>query len=121
MDRLGGHVSVFLYMMRGEFNDHLSWPFRGEVRVQLLNQRRDEGHREIVILGLSDYSCPCTSRFIIGLRIFKRVVGCERGENGWGHSKFVGHKELSYNVTTNCQYLANDSLKFRISKIVVDT
>ena len=30
--------------MRGEFDDRLKWPFRGDITIQLLNQERDEGH-----------------------------------------------------------------------------
>ena len=29
----GTHLSVFVYLMRGEFDDQLKWPFRGSVTV----------------------------------------------------------------------------------------
>ena len=35
----GTHVSVSVFMMKGEFDSHLQWPFKGEVTVQLVNQR----------------------------------------------------------------------------------
>ena len=31
----GTHVSVFILVMRGEFDDHLKWPFNGNVTVKL--------------------------------------------------------------------------------------
>ena len=37
----GTHVSVFAYLMRGEFDDHLKWPFQGHVTVAMLNQLED--------------------------------------------------------------------------------
>jgi len=30
-DGKGTHVSVFAYLMRGDFDDHLKWPFQGRV------------------------------------------------------------------------------------------
>ena len=35
----GTHVSVGVYLMRGEFDDHLKWPFNGMVTVQLKRER----------------------------------------------------------------------------------
>ena len=34
----GTHVSVFAHLMRGEFDDNLKWPFRGDVTIAMLNQ-----------------------------------------------------------------------------------
>ena len=39
------HVSVIAFLMRGEFDDHLKWPFRGHVVIQLCNQLQDKYHR----------------------------------------------------------------------------
>ncbi len=41
---IGTHVSCFIYLMRGDFDNHLTWPFRGEFTVQLLNQRENSNH-----------------------------------------------------------------------------
>ena len=109
-DSKGTHVSVFLNMMRGEFDDHLSWPFRGEVRVQLLNQSRDGGHVEKALLQSSDFSYP-------GFTMNKRVVGREISARGRGYPQFIAHSKLDYNAATNCQYLMNNCLKFGIPKI----
>ena len=35
--RKNSHISVYLYMMRGEYDESLHWPFRGDITVQLLN------------------------------------------------------------------------------------
>ena len=99
------HVSVFCYLNRGEYDDQLKWPFRGDITIQLLNQSRDEGHWEET-LPYSDTSNDDTAG---------RVVGKERAK-GWGYGQFIAHTELN---TENKVYLKNDCLKFRISKIVV--
>ena len=36
----------YVCLMCGEYDDDLPWPFRGDVSIQLLNQRRDKGHEE---------------------------------------------------------------------------
>ena len=41
-DGEGSHISVFVHLMRGEFDDHLKWPFRGDITIQLLNQLEDK-------------------------------------------------------------------------------
>jgi len=43
-DGEGTHVSLFAYLMRGEFDDHLKWPFQGHVVIQLCNQLQDKYH-----------------------------------------------------------------------------
>ena len=40
----GTHVSVYGYLMRGEFDDHLKWPFQGDITVAMLNQLEDSNH-----------------------------------------------------------------------------
>ena len=42
----GTHVSLFVYMMKGEFDSHLKWPFKGEITVELVNQK--EGGENLV-------------------------------------------------------------------------
>ena len=100
------YVSVFVFLNRGEYDDQLKWPFRGDITIQLLNQSRDEGHREETV--------PFDDR--VGDDVAGRVVGEERATKGWGYDQFIAHIELK---TENKEYLKNDCLKFRISKIVV--
>ena len=37
----GMHISLFVYMLRGENDSELKWPFRGSVVLELLNQQAD--------------------------------------------------------------------------------
>ena len=99
------HVSVFCCLNRGEYDDQLKWPFRGDITIQLLNQIRDEGHWEI--------SFPFHDK--VPDDTAGRVVGKERA-SGRGYRQCIPHTELN---TENKQYLKNNCLKFRISTIAV--
>ena len=35
-------MSVFVSVMRGEYDDRLKWPFTGEVTIRLLNVKSDK-------------------------------------------------------------------------------
>ena len=95
------HVSVYFYLLRGEYDDQLKWPFRGAITMQLLNQSRDEGHWEKNVTF--DDTVPDN--------ITGRVVRKERATSGRGYFKFIAHTELN---TENKEYLKNDCLKFQI-------
>ena len=102
----GTHVSVFVYLMRGEYDDQLRWPFRGDVTIRLLNQRRDEGHWEKTLLFDDRINDESASRM-------KRQ---EKALRGWGRHQFIPHTVL---CTPDKEYLKHDSLKFRISEVAV--
>jgi TNF receptor-associated factor 4 len=95
------HVSVFAYLMKGENDDYLPWPFTGRVTVELLNQLEDKNHhyRSMKFTSDDDYS---------------RVVDKERAGTGWGWGKYISHSDLGNNAAENCQYLKDDRLHFKI-------
>ena len=103
----GTHVSIFVHLMRGEHDDYLMWPFRGDIRISVLNQRREEGYWAKTI-PFDDGSDDDASR---------RVTGCGRAMTGFGSSTFIAHSALGYNPANNTQYLKNDCLKLRVTKI----
>ena len=45
----GTHLSCYVNLMPGEYDDILEWPFQGEVTVELLNQLGDKNHYKRVI------------------------------------------------------------------------
>ena len=102
-DGAGTHISVFTYLMRGEFDSHLKWPFRGTVTIQLMNQLEDKEHHT----KSNDYedATPDSAQ-----------VDGERSD-GWGLSKFLPHSELGLSVANNRQYLKDDCLIFRIVSV----
>lgn len=99
----GSYVSVFLSLLKGEFDNQLKWPFRGSITIQLLNQEADSQHYTECINyrdGMPDQmSC--------------RVMDEKRSAKPWGKVKFIAHKDI---LST---FLKNDSIKFCVSKVDV--
>ena len=103
----GTHVSVFAFLLKGDNDDSLTWPFTGTVTFELLSQLEDKNHHKIMITFLADNKSS------------KRVVDGERGE-GWGCPQFISHTKLGYQPDKNCQYLKDDTLVFRASSEAPD-
>ena len=103
----GKYISVFGFLMRGDFDDDLPWPFQGALTIQLLNQLQDTNHRtEILSFTYSDD--------FVGLQ---RVTSGERAPRACGGMhEFILHAQLSHNADKNCQFLKDNQLKFRVSK-----
>ena len=98
----GTHVSVWIQLIKGEHDRHLQWPFRGEVTVQLLNQRSNEGHLEKIFLFDND-------------DVAHKDAWWKLKTKGMGYGKFIAHTELN---TEDKEYLRDDCLKFKISEVV---
>ena len=101
----GTCVTVAVFLMRGEWDNYLKWPFRGEVTIQLLNQIEDKGHHKRTLDFADDTTDRHTARVTVG----------ERAAAGWGEFQFISHRELNYDK--NCQYLKYDSLHFQITEV----
>ena len=100
----GTHVSCFTYLSPGDYDDMLEWPFQGEVTIELLNQLEDKNHEKYTIRYNELTSEDSKSRVAQGGR-----------GGGWGCHKFVPHSELDYNPNSNCLYLKDDCLYFRVT------
>jgi len=103
-DGKGTHVSVFAYLMRGEFDDYLKWPFQGRVVFQLCNQLQDKFHHGHTI----DFSETAKAEVI------NQVTTEEIAGNGWGCQTLIPHNDVNFSPTNNCQYLKNNCLHFQI-------
>ena len=101
----GTHVSVYVRLMRGDNDDNLKWPFKGTIKVSLLNQLEDGQHHTKEPWSLSDNVSEDTSG---------RVREGERAQFGWGVRQFIHHQDLIYKVGKNCLYLKDDTLFFRV-------
>ena len=95
----GTHLSVFVCLMQGKFDDQLKWPFQGNVTIELVNQEEDRDH------VIKTFHSRKT-----GWRC-ERVTTKERINNGWGTGQFLSHAELQP------KYLKNDCIKFYVKKI----
>ena len=98
----GTHMSVYVYLMRGENDDHLPWPFTGVVTIELLNQLEDKNHHLKIIT------------FPSAKEVSKRVVDRERAQTGYGRPSYISHSSLGYDTDKNCQYLKDDCLYFKV-------
>ena len=99
------HVSVYVFFMKRVYDSDLDWPFKGEVIVELINWREDQGHLSSTIVYNQHTDSKCASRVV------------ERGisQYGWGNCKDVfPHSSLPFNPVTNTEYLQDDCLRFRV-------
>ena len=105
----GTHVSVSVCLMKGEHDDKLKWPFQGDIKIQLLNQKRDQEHVQKTI-EFSDNAIASGSA--------ARVSSGEIAILGQGYFQFISHTAVE-STTGTTQYLHNDCLKWRVTTIVV--
>ena len=98
----GTHTSVWVYVLKGEYDSDLEFPFKGTITIELLNQLEDKHHHKgsYTYDGTEDGS--------------KRVTDRERAKTAYGSPAFIPHGELGFNAAKNCQYLKDDCLVFRI-------
>ena len=104
----GTHVSVYVNLLKGEYDDILTWPFKCDITIQLLNWREDKGHVEKTI---DHYNTLIANRI--------RVTQGYRTLGGLGYPQFIPHSDLYYNITNNTEYINNDILCFVVSKVIV--
>ena len=97
----GTHVSVFVFLMRGEYDDLLKWPFRGDVTIQL--KKNNPPHYQKILHLNDDMPKRCVCK-----------PTKERNDGGWGSSKYISHADLYAGG-----YLKDDKLVFCVSDIVV--
>ena len=96
------HVSVFLILMAGEYDDQLDWPFVGSFDIELLNWRKNAKHcKEIVRFGVNDEAFKVPKEHMYGLT--------------FGHPQYIPHLSLAYESTSNVEYLQKNCLRFRVS------
>ena len=102
------HVSVFVNMMKGEFDSHLQWPFKGNVTVEIANQKEGGKNFSNILLKYADRNAET----------FQRVTEGERASKGWGLPEFIAHTDL-YKPEEDKEYLVNDTLIFRVTNVEV--
>ena len=97
----GTHVSVFVNLMKGEFDDLLKWPFCGDVTIQL--KKTDPPHYQKIrsFDNATPDECVCKPTK-------------EKNDDGWGYHEYISHADLYADG-----YLKDDKLVFCVSKVVV--
>lgn len=92
------HLSLFIVVMRGEYDAILTWPFNKKVKITLLDQQEDSVERENVI---KDFKPDNSASFVRPIH---------RQENqGMGIVRFVSHEQLFTR-----RYLVDDTLYLEV-------
>ena len=95
------HVSVAVYPNRSDHDDTLKFPARFTITLELLNQHRDQDHHR------RDIQCEVTNEKI------------ENSTAAGADCKYFPRDRLEWNEHNQTQYLKENCLKFKITKIVV--
>ena len=93
------HLSVYLYLMKGSYDDGLMWPLEGKFETKLYNQIEYRGHHSVVIT----YGNTCADRVTQG----------EISKKGWDTPKFISNEDLDKSVSIH-QYLKDDCLFLQV-------
>ena len=100
-DGKGTHVSLFLRLMKGPYDDKLQqsghWPLRGTFTVKILNKFTDNDYYTREMIFSTYYCSTCTKR-----------VTDDGVNDGWGYSQFISHDAIQQ---SNC----NQNLYFNVS------
>ena len=100
---------VCVYLMRGDYDDRLVWPFYGHVTVQLVNLISDKNHQELTFTFDGRSS-------IFDLRSL--IASCNRVTSG--ERATIGCRQKVFNLqeSKNTMYIKDDCVKFRVTKVV---
>ena len=101
-------VSVHINCLRGDNDDNLKWPFKGTIKISLLNQLEDGQHHTELAWPLDDNVTEGASG---------RVTGRGRASLSHGQHSFITHQDLVYKRDKYCQYLKDNTLFFRVDCI----
>ena len=91
----GSHLSVFVHLMRGEFDDMLSWPFTGKITLTIIDQSEAKQHVSETLEGnatIAAFHRPTTSR----------------NHKGFGYMEFA-----PLSVVENSPFIRNDTMILR--------
>ena len=92
------HISVFIHFMKGEYDDILEWPFRGQITLAILDQNEDSASR----VDISE-----TLEANPELAAFHRPT-TSRNHKGFGYIEFATISQIE-----NATYVKNDTLVVR--------
>ena len=101
----GTHVSVFVQIIQGEYDDTLTWPYTGTVTYEIINWKEDRNHVKMTL----DFSIASAIANGCGKKPTK-----ESNNKARGNSKVLPHDELYY--ASENQYIYNDTLYIKISR-----
>ena len=95
-DAKSTHLSLFVTIVRGEYDDQLKWPFNGVVTIAMFNWGTKEW----------DYSKTIPLEDSVPIKHRKRAVDCI-SSGTWGYSEFISSRDLPK------KYLNADAMLFK--------
>jgi len=105
----GTHVSVFLYLMKGPYDNNLQWPLIGNFEVALLNQKMDGEHYTNGQIKFTD-----RTPLYISSRVSVKQPD-DIAHDGLGRNEFILYEGL-YLESPTCQFLKDDCIFIRVRK-----
>ena len=96
-------MSVYVQIIKGEYDDILPWPYKGAITFEIINWKDDSNHVK--------HTIPFNAVDAIAGGHGKKPKG-EDDNKAWGYSK-----ALSY--YSNSQYIKNGILFIRLSNITL--
>ena len=105
----GTHVSLFCYLMKGDYDDKLNWPFTADVVVDLINWRGDHNHHREVFEFNDDSSDDARAR----VRDNNEVA-----PKGCGSQKFIELSTL-FSSSFDTAYILQDCMCMRVHDIAI--
>ena len=79
----GTHLSMFVHIRRGEFDEKLNWPFDGEIVIQAFSERLNRWTNDTTIVMKKGH---------VDEDIIERPLDLCNVE--WGYSKYISHSKL---------------------------
>ena len=93
------HLSVFIVVMKGEYDAILPWPFKKKVKFTLIDQQKDPVKRKDVVQQFIPENNP---------ECLARPTKKENTE-GFGYSEFISHEKLH-----SRRYILDDTLFLQV-------
>ena len=108
----GTHLSVYLKVLPGEFDEILAWPFCGKVIIRLLNQRKNKFHHQQEMLLASDANLHIRKKPDAGAN--------PANQSSWGFCKFIPLSDLpAKGMFADKEYLKDDSIILQVYSIEI--
>ena len=104
--------------MKDENDNVLTFPFCGDILIQIVNWRENKNHTEQLI----EFNEKTDPRGEYGARV-TGLAGLLSGRQfrGYGFPNFLSHDFLEFDESRNTQYVSDDdSLHIRVMKITLD-
>ena len=102
----GTHLSIYLDILRGEFDDKLQWPFDGEVTVQAYNRTTRQWSMEQTFI-LNKRKCD--------LSVVSRRVDA-MAATSWGYNDLLPLSELKRDYVKHI-----NAVRFRVTNVKICT